>query len=227
MATHSKAEMEHRQAVALYQELVEFFQTHTTDDIDRMVMDGTFAAEWPDIDASAPLADLPKWREREPADPSRVRLLGHAERNLAALGNLRIHLRQLTEIPEALARELAKVLDLTVADCRKVADQAPVAALGARARFQIPLGTYFREVLHLSDAIVQQWAEATLSFQQRGEHVRLVLNSCAQGWALAVSLGGHSAKVLDSNNRGGDLIDCPTDDVDHQQMAIVPFKPRP
>jgi hypothetical protein len=165
--------------------------------------------------------------------------LGHAEktldddtritqrRDLAALGKVRIQLSQLAEIPEALARELAKVLDLTVADGRRVAAQAPVAALGARARFQIPLGTYFRDVLHLSDGIVQQWAEATLSFQQRGEHVRFVLNSCAQGWALAISLGGHSAKVLDNNNRDGGLIDCPTADIDCYQMAIIPFRPRP
>jgi hypothetical protein len=239
MTAYSEAQIEHRQLAAFYEKLAAFVRTHTIDDIDKMVMDGAFAAEWPEIDANAPPTGLPKWNELKPATPSRVPWLGHAEktpdevervtqgRNLAALEKLRIHLRHLAEIPEALARELAKVLDLTVADGRRVAAQAPVAAVGARAGFQIPLGTYFRDVLHLSDEIVQQWAEATLSFQQRGEHVRLVLNSCAQGWALAVSLGGHSAKVLDSNNRDGGLIDCATADIDRHQMAIVPFRPRP
>lgn len=147
MATHSRAEMEHWQAIALYQELLEFFQAHKIDDIDRMVMDGTFAAEWPDIDASAPLADLPKWREREPADPARVRLLGHGERNLAPLGNLRVHLRQLTEIPEALARELAKVLDVARArDLEKKAALAKKkAAQQKQAAWKRALAAYQRK----------------------------------------------------------------------------------
>lgn len=166
MTTESNAQKDYHQLVALYAKLVDFAQTHTIADIDQMVMDGTIAADWPDIDANAPPAPPLKWSELEPADPSRVRWLGYAEpdednrvrqgKYLAALGKLRIHLNQLAEIPEALARELAKVLDLTVADGRRVAGQAPVAALGGKTKFQIPLGTYFRDVLHLSDGIVQQ-----------------------------------------------------------------------
>lgn len=239
MAQNTETKLEHGQLLAFYMQLAEFVRTHTLDDIDNMVMEGTFGTDWPDIDADAPLARLPAWSELKPADPSRVWRLGQADRasdtdrmvthqdSLAALRTLRIHLHWLTEIPEALARELAKVLDLTVGDCRRIAAQAPVAPLGANARFQIPLGTYFRDVLHLSDGIVQQWAEATLSFQQRGEHqVRLVLNSPAQDWAVAVSLGGHSAHVLDGSTRAG-LIEGDIADIDRHQMAIVPFRPRP
>ncbi len=72
MTEYNQARLEHQQLVAFYAQLAEFVQTHTMDDIDRMVMDGTFAAEWPEIDADAPPTALPEWNELQPADPSQV-----------------------------------------------------------------------------------------------------------------------------------------------------------
>lgn len=240
MTEYNEARLEYRQLVALYAQLAEFVQTHTIDDIDKMVMDGTFAAEWPEIDADAPPAVLPKWSELKPADPSRVRWLGHAERtpdedrrdtqgrNLAKTENPRIHLRGVTKIREALARELAKALDLTVNDGLSMANLAPVAALGATVwtKFQIPLKAYFHDVLHLSDEIVRLWAEATLLIQRHPHGLRLILHSPPQGWALVVSLGGQIAMVLGEKAQTI-KITCADAEIDRHQMAIVPFEQSP
>jgi len=240
MTEYNEARLEHRQLVALYAQLAEFVQTHTIDDIDKMVMDGTFAAEWPEIDADAPPAVLPKWSELKPADPSRVRWLGHAERtpdedrrdtqgrNPAEIENPRIHLRGVIKIREAFARGLAKALDLTVNDGLRAANRAPIAAVGkVRKKFQIPLKTYFHDVLHLSDTIVQLWAQATLSVQLRDEGWRFILHSPPQGWALAVSLGGQIAIVLGEKAQTM-KITCAGAEIDrHHQMAIVPFEQSP
>lgn len=241
MTAHTEANVEYRQLLGFYAELVAFIKTHTIDDIDRMVMDGTFGASWPKIDENAPPEALPRWSELKPADPSRVQWLGRAERTLdedkkvtdsgssSQVEDLLKYLRELATIPEALARQLAEFLtDLTVSDGRIVAGHAHVAALGSTTstHFQIPLGPYFHEVLRLSDPVVQLWKNSTLSIQLRPVGVRLMLRSPPCGWALAVSLDRGSPIVLDDSTSHA-TFECGTVEFDGHKMAIVPFGPRP
>lgn len=238
MAADNGPQTEYERMVAFYDQLAEFVRTHRIDDIDKMVMDGSFAEEWPDIGANAPLAELPKWDELKPADPSQISWLGRVEvtpdseragelaRKPAEHGYLHIDLRRLSAVTADFARKLACALDVTVSDGLRIAGRAPVAALSGTAwtRFQIPLGMYFQDVLHISDEIVRQWAEATLSVQPRPEGVRFVLNSPPDGWALAVSLDRGDAEVLDGHSPSR-TIACVAAATDRPQMAIVPFRP--
>lgn len=238
MVGNSKAaSKEHRQLVALYEKLAEYAQIHLVDDIDKMVMDGTFGVNWPEIDASAPIASFPKWNDLKPADPFRVQWLEHSEVTSGeatsgfSLGdNLRKRLRKAKTISKAVAIQLAEsIVDLTLNDGRIIASQAPVAALAGpetATKFQIPLAHYFQDVLHLSDEVVALWENATLSIQLRNDGMRLLLHSPPRGWALAVSLDRQSAMVLDANALSTKAEYIKPRFADHQ-MAIVPFEPRP
>jgi hypothetical protein len=62
--------------------LAEFARTHSTDDIDRLVMSGEFHMQFPDIERTPRPAELADWDDRRtarPGDPSNAIL---AESNL-------------------------------------------------------------------------------------------------------------------------------------------------
>jgi hypothetical protein len=226
--------IEYRRLLALYAKLAAFVQRYTVDDIDAMVMGGAIGRDWPDVDATAPLVDLPKWSTLAPADPSHPQWLGvpsneyqRVREVVSAASHVREELRKLTTISREHACELAEALDdLTVADGYILATRARVAAIGlARlTKFQIPLATYFLEVLQLSDSIVRVWHGTTLSIQLRVNCMRLMLHRVPTGWGLAVSVNKKGALILD-NATVITTINYQAGELDAHHLAIVPFGP--